>query len=146
MDTKKIIELAHELQGALPFDYDGIKSEEEYRKALALADKLTDSYGDNDAILLDVLWPPIMRYEDTAPEFSKFNESIAKMEEDESERYAKVLVEAVRLFGNERLALRWLKAPVKGLGNKRPIDMLSNDSNAEAVLNIIGRLEHGVFS
>lgn len=145
MDTKKIIELAHELQGALPFDCDGIKSEEQYKKALALAEKLVDSYSDNDAILLDVLWPPIMRYEDTAPECSEFNEHIAKMEDDESERYAKVLVEAVSLFGNERQALRWLKTPVKGLGNKRPVDMLSNDENAEAVLNIIGRLEHGVF-
>lgn len=146
MNTKNIIELACELQNALPFGCDGIKSEEEYRAALALADKLTDSYDDNYAILLDVLWPPIMRYEDTAPEFSEFNESLSKMEDEESERYAKVLIEAVSLLGDERKALRWLKSSVKGLGDKRPVDMLSNDVDAEAVLNIIGRLEHGVLN
>jgi len=146
MDTQKIIELAHELQDALPFGWDGLKSEEEHEKALALAEKLTDFHDDNNAILLDVLWTVIMRYEETAPEFSEFNENLAKMEDEESVRYAKVLVAAVSLFGNEQQALRWLKEPVRALGNKRPIDMLSNDANAEAVLNVIGRLEHGVIT
>ena len=76
------------------------------------------------------------RYEATAPELAEFNE-----------RYVKILVAAVGLFdGNEKEALRWLRNPVKALGNKRPVDMLSNDADTQIVLNVIGRLEHGVFT
>lgn len=46
-----------------------ITSKEEYANALAVAvavaDKLTNDYDDSYAILLDVLWPPIERYEST---------------------------------------------------------------------------------
>ena len=68
-------------------------------------------------------------------------------ENDESVRYAKILAAAVGLFGgNEREALRWLWNPVYGLGGKRPVDMLSNDADTKTVLNVIGRMEHGVFT
>lgn len=146
MDTQKIIDLAHQLQEALPFDWDGIKSKEQYKEAIALADKLTDSHDDINSILYEVLWPAISSYEDSAPEFTEFNKRLIKLDDDESERYAKVLISAVKFFENEKEALLWLKAPVKALGDRLPIDMLSNDKNAEIVLNVIGRLEHGIFS
>ena len=146
MDTQKIIDLAHQLQEALPFDWDGIKSKEQHKKALDLADKLTDSHEDNNSILYEVLWPAISRYEDSAPEFTELNKSLIRLDDDESERYAKVLISAVQFFENEKEALLWLKTPVKALGGRLPIDMLSNDKDAEIVLNVIGRLEHGIFN
>ena len=71
---------------------------------------------------------------------------MSKLDHDESERYAKILISAVQFFENEKDALLWSKTPVKALGGRLPIDMLSNDKGAEIVLNIIGRLEHGIFN
>lgn len=145
METQKIIDLAHQLQEALPFGSNGIKSEEQYKGAIALADKLTDYHDNNNSILYEVLWPAISRYEDSAPEFNEFNKHLIKLDNDESERYAKVLISAYQFFENEKAALLWLKTPVKALGDRLPIDMLSNDKDAEIVLNVIARLEHGIL-
>ncbi|MBB1272162.1 antitoxin Xre/MbcA/ParS toxin-binding domain-containing protein [Psychromonas sp. SR45-3] len=72
--------------------------------------------------------------------------SLIKLDDDESERYTKVLISAVQFFENEKEALLWLKTSVKALGGRLPIDMLSTDKDAEMVLNVIGRLEHGIFN
>ncbi|CAM3321829.1 type II RES/Xre toxin-antitoxin system antitoxin [Shewanella violacea] len=73
-----------------------------------------------------------------------------KFNRDESDRlyrFAEVYKSALDLFeGEGDDATRWLRNPVRGLGNKRPIDMLSTSAETEAVLNLIGRLEHGVFA
>ncbi|MCG8707431.1 DUF2384 domain-containing protein [Brenneria sp. 4F2] len=69
---------------------------------------------------------------------------------DESERVARfvrVMDTAVRFFGgNKEDASHWLGRPVKGLGNSAPISLISTESGALEVLDLIGRLEHGVFS
>ncbi|CAH6837114.1 hypothetical protein VCHA56P521_210053 [Vibrio chagasii] len=49
------------------------------------------------------------------------------------------------MFGSEEAANHWLKHPVRGLGNNKPIDMLSTAEDTKVVLNLISRLEHGVF-
>jgi len=70
-----------------------------------------------------------------------------KEESDRLYRLSEVFNAVVDLFENDRKAAKqWLNNPIKGLGNKRPIEMLSTGAEAEAVLNLIGRLEHGVFS
>ncbi|PWC16956.1 hypothetical protein DDT56_09335 [Brenneria corticis] len=43
-------------------------------------------------------------------------------------------------------AYRWLSLPVKGLGHVVPISRIATESGALEVLDLIGRLEHGVFS
>ena len=78
MNIQKIIELAHELQDALPFS-DGINSKEEYNQAIELMDVLVDDAEKND-LLIDYLFPIIERYEATAPEFAEFNERIDSMD------------------------------------------------------------------
>ncbi|NRD74083.1 DUF2384 domain-containing protein [Shewanella sp. VB17] len=73
----------------------------------------------------------------------KFN----KDESDRLYRFAEVYKSALDLFeGHAKDASTWLKSPVRGLGGKRPIEMLSTSAETEAVLNLIGRLEHGVFA
>ena len=68
------------------------------------------------------------------------------MNKEADKNFDKVFQAALALFGSEEAANHWLKHPVRGLGNKRPIDLLSTAEGAKAVLNLIGRLEHGVFS
>lgn len=91
MDIKKIKFLAKELQNALPFGREGIVTPKEYAHALAIADELTDDYKDSYAILLDVLWPPIQRYEGTAPEFTEFNERFARSEAEDKKRQVELI-------------------------------------------------------
>jgi len=68
---------------------------------------------------------------------------------DESERVARfvrVMDAAVQLFaGNKEDASHWLSSNVKGLGNTSPISLISTESGALEVLDLIGRLEHGVL-
>lgn len=69
---------------------------------------------------------------------------------DESERIARlvrVFDAAVRLFNGDKLmASDWLNHPVKGLGHTRPIELIATESGALEVIDLIGRIEHGVFS
>ncbi|MEZ8612502.1 antitoxin Xre/MbcA/ParS toxin-binding domain-containing protein [Vibrio sp. 10N.222.51.C8] len=68
------------------------------------------------------------------------------MNKETKKNFDKVFQAALALFGSEEAANQWLKHPVRGLGNKRPIDLRSTAEGTKAVLNLIGRLEHGVFS
>ena len=52
---------------------------------------------------------------------------------------------AIELFeGNCVAADHWLHREAVGLGRKRPIDVM--ERNTQQVLDLIGRLEHGVFT
>ncbi|MEI2263925.1 type II RES/Xre toxin-antitoxin system antitoxin [Erwinia sp. CGal63] len=59
----------------------------------------------------------------------------------------RVLSAASQLFNGdtERMAA-WLNTPAKGLGGQKPADMTSTPAGAEAVLNLIGQIEHGVIT
>ncbi|WP_233266249.1 type II RES/Xre toxin-antitoxin system antitoxin [Cobetia sp. L2A1] len=68
-------------------------------------------------------------------------------EGDRLYRFAEVYKSAVDLFeGDKAKAKEWLLSPVRGLGGRRPVEMVATTAGAEAVLDLIGRLEHGVFA
>ncbi|MGR5390600.1 type II RES/Xre toxin-antitoxin system antitoxin [Vibrio crassostreae] len=70
-----------------------------------------------------------------------------KDESDRLYRFAEIFNQTINLFEGDILAAcEWIKSPVVGLGNRRPIDMVATIAESEGVLNLIGRLEHGVFS
>lgn len=60
---------------------------------------------------------------------------------------ARVISAARELFNGDSLRMaQWLNKPAHGLGGKKPAELLSTPAGAEAVLTLIGRLEHGVIS
>lgn len=69
---------------------------------------------------------------------------------DESDRLlraARVLGKAIALFdGDRKAALEWLRSPLRALGGESPIDVATTGVGAREVENLIGRLEHGVYS
>lgn len=68
-------------------------------------------------------------------------------ESDRLYRCAALYKAALDLFeGNNIRARVWIKTPVAGLGGKSPIEMLRTSAETEAALDLIGRLEHGVFT
>jgi putative toxin-antitoxin system antitoxin component (TIGR02293 family) len=72
------------------------------------------------------------------------------LDENESERLlrlSEIYDAALDLAGGDKANAReWLLSPVRGLNNSRPIDYARTDYGAREVRNLIGRLEHGVFS
>ncbi|NCT80942.1 DUF2384 domain-containing protein [Pseudomonas stutzeri] len=54
---------------------------------------------------------------------------------------------ATDLFvGDEQSAAEWLNKPAKALNGCRPIDMTNSDAELRLALDLIGRLQHGVFT
>lgn len=76
--------------------------------------------------------------------------SAGKFTPEESERLLRistVFEMAVELFeGDNAAALRWLTAPRKALEGNTPLAYARTEIGAREVENLIGRLEHGVFS
>lgn len=53
---------------------------------------------------------------------------------------------ALEVFESEDTAHKWLKTPLAVLNNKTPLEAVSNRFGAELVLDILGRIEYGVYS
>lgn len=61
--------------------------------------------------------------------------------------FARVVDAAMRLFGQDKAAaLSWLNSPARALGGQTPMQMLTSSTGAEAVVDLIGQIEHGVVS
>lgn len=72
------------------------------------------------------------------------------LSEEESERIlrlSRIAYAALGLFeGNREAAVLWLRRKNRALGGETPLEMSSTEIGGEEVLNLVGRLEHGVFS
>lgn len=69
---------------------------------------------------------------------------------EESDRLVSVsrlIALAIELFGGRvENAARWLVSPNRALGRRSPLEVARTEVGAREVENLIGRLEHGVFS
>lgn len=76
--------------------------------------------------------------------------SVGRLGRDESERLLRIsniFEKAVELFeGDTESAVQWLTTPKKALGGQQPIQFSKTEPGAREVENLIGRLEHGVFT
>ena len=62
-------------------------------------------------------------------------------------RYAELFRQAVALHdGDEEAARAWLKSPARALGGETPLEHAETEVGAREVENLIGRLEHGVYT
>ena len=48
--------------------------------------------------------------------------------------------------GNEKYAEHWLNSPAKSLGGVTPFEYAKTEEGVREVEQLIGRLEHGIFS
>ncbi|WP_176475905.1 antitoxin Xre/MbcA/ParS toxin-binding domain-containing protein [Halomonas salipaludis] len=80
------------------------------------------------------------RRSDTPHERLPIPETVAEEHQAVAVRQA-----AIGLFEGDRTAAeRWLHKEAMGLGGKRPIDVMQADP--QQVLDLIGRVEHGVYT
>ena len=56
-----------------------------------------------------------------------------------------VIERSIEVIGDESEAMRWLGTPVRDLNYATPISLLHKQDGREAVLTVLGRLEHGVL-
>lgn len=61
-------------------------------------------------------------------------------------RLAEAAARAADVFGSEDSARAWLGEPNRALGGAKPLEMLDTDVGVDAVRDVLGRIEHGVFS
>lgn len=61
-------------------------------------------------------------------------------------RLARVAERAEIVFEDWPSALAWLKSPNTALSGATPLSLMDTDIGAEAVLDTLGRIEHGVFA
>jgi putative toxin-antitoxin system antitoxin component (TIGR02293 family) len=62
-------------------------------------------------------------------------------------RYARLFRQAVALHdGDEDAARAWLKSPARALGGETPLEHAETEVGVREVENLVGRLEHGVYT
>ena len=67
---------------------------------------------------------------------------------DESERVfrlARLYEKALGVFNDTLAAQKWFNSPVKGLGNKTPLEYADTEVGTREVEDMLGRIEDGVF-
>jgi len=73
-----------------------------------------------------------------------------KLSPEESDRLVSVsrlLAQTFELFeGNTEAGMRWFQSPNRALGGQSPIETAATETGTREVENLIGRLEHGVFT
>ncbi len=66
-------------------------------------------------------------------------------ESDRAMRLARVAAQAEETLGGRMEAVAWLHAANRSLGGHAPLELVRTDAGAELVVDVLGRLEHGVF-
>ena len=72
-----------------------------------------------------------------------------RLEADESDRvvrFARLMGKAVEVFENEEAARAWMSSPQVGLGGETPLDYATTELGAREVQNLLGRIDHSVYS
>jgi putative toxin-antitoxin system antitoxin component (TIGR02293 family) len=63
----------------------------------------------------------------------------------ESDAASAVIERAVNVIGDEPDAMRWLGTPIRALAYATPVSLLHTPEGRNAVISVLGRLEHGVL-
>jgi len=61
-------------------------------------------------------------------------------------RLARAIARAEEVFEDRGRAVDWLKSVNPSLGGVTPLSLLDTDIGAEALMDTLGRIEHGVFA
>ncbi len=68
------------------------------------------------------------------------------LESDRLARLIRLIRRASAVVGGNDEARVWLTTPSRALDRRTPLDVASTEVGAEAVFQLLGRLEHGVFT
>ncbi|WP_314417406.1 antitoxin Xre/MbcA/ParS toxin-binding domain-containing protein [Pseudescherichia vulneris] len=144
--TPKAVALPHDLFSTLGLPVAAIAAHDSISAGLdaTILRSITDATQLDEALLLRMAGIDRNTYS------RRLNSAEKRFSPEQSARVytlARVISAARELFNDDNIRLaQWLNKPAKGLGGKKPAELLSTPAGAEAVLTLIGRLEHGVLS
>ena len=67
-------------------------------------------------------------------------------ESDHVVRLVRVMDRATGVLGDGAAARRWLASPARAFDAQTPLQMAASETGAALVFDLLGRIEHGVFS
>lgn len=73
----------------------------------------------------------------------------SKLRQDVSERVLRIgtlFQRALEVLGSRERAEKWFRSPKKALGNQTPLEFAETELGSREVEDLLGRLEHGVYS
>jgi putative toxin-antitoxin system antitoxin component (TIGR02293 family) len=76
----------------------------------------------------------------------KLERRLSPDESDRLMRLVRVIALAAETLGSEGHALSWLRASNRALGGRTPLGLLDIDLGVHLVEQLLGRIEHGVYS
>jgi putative toxin-antitoxin system antitoxin component (TIGR02293 family) len=76
----------------------------------------------------------------------KIQGRLDQAESDRVVRYARLMGQAIEVMESEENARQWLNSPQFGLGGAVPLEYAETEVGAREVENLLGRIEHGVYS
>ncbi|MGH8496778.1 MAG: type II RES/Xre toxin-antitoxin system antitoxin [Gammaproteobacteria bacterium] len=71
---------------------------------------------------------------------------LTSVESDRLYRLASAGASAEKALGSRERAVNWLHSPNRALEGETPLSMLDTDIGYQRIRDILGRLEHGVYS
>jgi putative toxin-antitoxin system antitoxin component (TIGR02293 family) len=74
------------------------------------------------------------------------NSRLTHEESDRTVRMAKVVALASEVLGAEDKASRWMVAPNRALGGRRPLDQLDTELGARSVEGVLYAIAYGMYS
>lgn len=76
----------------------------------------------------------------------KDEELLSPQVSDRVLQIATLYQQGIELFGSKASFTEWLQSPVIALGGQKPMAYLTNGTGIAIVHDILGRIEHGVYS
>ncbi len=76
----------------------------------------------------------------------KDNDKLSSFISDQILQLADVYTKGEEVFGTSEKVSIWLEKSNKALGHKKPIELLSSSYGVQMVQNVLGRIEHGIYS
>ena len=76
----------------------------------------------------------------------KDQELLSPQVSDRVLQIATLYQQGIELFSNSEEFKDWMSSSIIALGNKRPIDYMDNGTGIAIIHDLLGRIEHGVYS
>lgn len=61
-------------------------------------------------------------------------------------KLAELAAQGIQVFNSAETFREWLQRPLRPLGGKKPVDLMVNMYGLDTVKNLLGRIEHSVYS
>lgn len=74
------------------------------------------------------------------------DERLTPVESERVMRLARIASRALQFFEDRETALDWLMTSNRALAGQKPLDLLDTDLGADQVLEVLGRLEFGLYT